>query len=659
MRTKALAILLVLLCGAGPALADGDMALESALGAELTRASTELKEEGYPPPYYVSLTAIDVDAAEGRCDMGARAFSGVYSQRLITPDLRVGDYTLDNHPLTMPNTFVAHSVAREDDEFALRHELWLMLDQSYKEASADFLRKEAARVERGKTEYDFDDLSRETPRLAENVRADKPWDYRTLDERCERASAVFRGTPGLLHAEANYRARREWSRLRDSEHSHVDFGRDYVEFELEAVDISTDGMRQDVSRRFAAPSPDELPSADDLARNAREMAADLAALKLAKSTSPFSAPALVDPSVAAAIVLSIGLRLSGEEQRNPNGAQTFRGRLGKPVLPSDFSLVDDPTQKTFQGRPLLGAYDFDDQGIAPRRVELVRRGVLENLLLSRYPVIGFPKSNGHGRAFPGYWPEGAPGNLFLESSKPLSQKKLLERLRAECRKRGKPYGLWVRRLRNFAQQQGTAGHGSIRLMPTLVYLVDAKTGELTLVRDLDMVGTPLVLLSNIAAAGSDLDVRSMVYGVPMSVVVPSLLLTEVELQRSETKPEKLPILAPPPSAAEPAQRRSPPFVPQVPFVQVVRYRIHGAAPAVTSFRMDGLAALRQHAEGDDVLLEAKVVAPRLPDLGNTLRRLDASVARLAGAHDWKRSPVTDSMTQSAYRARYGDGWPPD
>jgi TldD protein len=657
MRQKALAIVLSVLCLPGPVFAAQDVLLESALGAELTRALTGLKEPGYPPPYYVALTAIDVDAAEGRCLMGARAFSARYEQRLITPDLRVGDYTLDNHPITMPNTFVAHTVSRDDDEFALRHELWRMLDDSYKEASADFLRKEALRVQRGKTEYDFDDMTREQPRVAEDIRIEAPWDYAALDARCAQASAVFRSAPGLLHAEASYRARREWSRFRDSERSRVDFGRDYVEFELEAVDISTDGMRQDVTRRFAAPSPKDLPTARELEQAAREMSADLAALKLAKSTSPFSAPALIDPSVASAVVLAIGLRLSGEEQRNPAGAQTFRGRLGKTVLPSEFSLVDDPTQKDFAGKPLLGAYAFDDQGIAPRRVPLIERGVLKNLLLSRYPVIGFSQSNGHGRAFPGYAPEGAPGSLFLSSSKALPQAKLLERLRAECRRRGKPYGLWVRRLRNFAQQQGTSGHGSIRLMPTLVYLVDARTGEMILVRDLDMVGTPLAMLGNIIAAGDDVEARSLVYGVPMSVVVPSLLLTEAELQRSETKPEKLPIVPPPRGAAAQPERRSPPFVPNVPYVQVVLYRLHGAGPTVPSFRMDGLAALRQHGEGEDVLLEAKAVGSSLQDLGATLRRLDASMARLAGARQWERSSVTGSMTQSAYRSRYGDGWP--
>lgn len=657
------------LCAAAAAVPAGqDQPLERALDAELSRASTDLKEPGYPPPYYVSLTAIDIDAAEGRCLMGARSFSGRYRQRLITPDVRVGDYTLDNHPVTMGNNFIAHSVARDDDEFALRHELWLMLDSSYKQASADFLRKQAVRVQRGKSDYDTDDLTREKPRVVESVPPGQPWDYGALDKLCVAASGVFRRTPSLLHGEADYRARRQWSRLRDSEHSRVDFGRDYVELELDAAAITSDGMRELAARHFVAPSPDRLPTPRQVEDEARGMAADLAALQLAKSTSPFSAPAVLDPSVAAAVVLSIGLRLSGEEQRNPSGAQTFRGRLGKPVMSPDFTLVDDPSREDFQGTPLAGSYAYDDQGVPAQRVTLIDKGVLTGALLSRYPIVGFSRSNGHGRAFPGYLPEGAPGSLFLTARKTLSRKRLLERLRRECRKRGKPYGLWVRRLRSFAQQQGTAGQGSIRLMPTLLYLVDAKTGALTLVRDLDMVGTPLVLLGNVAAAGDDAQARNLIYGVPMSVVTPSLLLTEVELQRSESKPEKPPILPPPPAPGadgEPA-RVSPPFIPRVPYVQAVRYVIRGGArgaEAVPESAQDGglpaAAAVRRSTRGADLILDVKVAVDSLPQLGPALRRLDGEVARSAAGRSWSRQPLCDTMTRSAYRSFYGDGWPPE
>ena len=324
--------------------------------------------------------------------MGPPAFTGQFTQRLILPDLRVGDYTLDNHPVASPGGYQARVVALEDDEFALRHALWRQLDGAYKAASADFLRKQALQVNRGKTDYDTDDLTREQPRGRKAQRPENVWKTSELAKLCAEPGKTLRQMPGLLGAETTVRLRRQWSRLRDSEGSAVDSGREVAEVEIEATDIAADGMKLSAARRFVTADPSALPSVAVIMKAARDMAEDLRLLKLAQSTSPFSAPALLDSSVAAVVVLSIGLRLSGDEQRNPAGAQTFRGKLGKPVLPDDFTLIDDPTQKEFDGRLLAGHYEFDDQGVAPQRVALIERGILKNILLSRYPVVGMLKS---------------------------------------------------------------------------------------------------------------------------------------------------------------------------------------------------------------------------------------------------------------------------
>lgn len=632
-------------------------AVERALDAELGRAVKQLDEPGYPPPYFVGVSAIDLDTFEQRCSMGATSSSSTYHQRIIVPDVHVGDYAFDSHPVSPPANFAGSQATAEDNEFALRHDLWLMFDSSYKSATADFLRKQAMRVQRGKTEYDFDDLSRETPRSRPSAPPPSPWPAGSLESLCESASGAFRAAPGLLEATAEVQRKSVWQRLRNSEDFRVDMGREIAELELSAVDISTDGLKLYATRRFTASSAKDMPAAYEVESQAREMIADLDALKLAQTTSPFSAPTLIDPSVSAAVVLAFGLRLSGEEQRDPGGAQIFKGKVGKAVLPEDFELEDDPTVDSFQGKPLVGHYEFDDQGIQPQRVALITDGILKGFLLSRYPVIGFPNSNGHGRAFAGYHPVGAPGNLFLRSKKPLPEKKLLELLREECRKDGKPYGIWVKKLRRFAQQQGTGGHGSIRLMPEMLYLVDAKTGALTLVRDLDMVGTPLDLISNILKAGDDVQAQNMDWNVPVSVVVPSLLLADGELQRAETKPEKHPILPPPPVAERGVMKA--PMIPIVPYIQVQRYFVHGFKGPLPRLVMGGLLVSRVHSENDDYVIEAKILGQSLPDLAAGLRQMLAAAKSLAKDGRVEDTALSPAMTQAAYRAQHGEGWPED
>lgn len=526
-----------------PATAAED-AWEAAVSAELARAS-ELKSEGYQAPYYTGLTATDVSQRNFRCSMGGGLGEVVTNSRIVTPVVRVGSHEIDNRPVSGAPASSGRAVALEGDVFALRHSLWRLLDGAYKSASAAYLRKQALRVTRGKTEYDTDDWSRESPRVLTAGQPPAPWSAEELRELCRRASAAFRRAPGLLQADVEISLNRQWSRLRDSEGTKADFGRDIAEVDMQAVDITTDGMKIRSSRRVLETSSMSWVTAGTLEDSAAAMLSELAALKVAQSTSPFSAPALLDPSAAAAVVLALGLRLTGEEQRNPSGAQIFRDKMGRLVLPETLSLRDDPTVVQFRGQSLAGHYRLDDQGIPAAPVDLIEKGVLKSFLLSRYPVIGFPRSNGHGRSNPGVEPAGMPGNLFLNSSKTYPASGLLSRLRAECLRLGKTHGLWIKSLRQFTQKSTTGGQDSIRLIG-MVSLVEARTGRVTLTRDLDIVGTPLVLMSRILASGSDPRVRNFsAGGVPVSVVTSSLLVAEAELQRSESKPEKAPILSPP------------------------------------------------------------------------------------------------------------------
>ena len=330
------------------------------------------------------------------------------------------------------------------------------------------------------------------------------------------------------------------------------------------------------------------------------------------------------------------------------------------LLPDALTLIDDPTQTSFRGRPLFGHYDFDDEGVPARRVALIERGLLKGFLLSRYPVKGFPRSNGHARAAVGIMPAGTPGALFLTSSEPQPVEKLLARLREECRARQKPYGLWIRGLRAAVQQQGGGGQGSIRFVAR-VDLVEAATGKITRVRDLDLVGTPLVMAESLVAAGDDEDASDIYLVAPTSVIAPSLLVAEAELQRSETKPEKAPILPPPqPFVPEPERRASPSkeFAPKGAFIQVNRYLLAGWTDPVETLNVSGVAAWRQTRTPDGIVIDAKIIGSNPAAVAAAVRRADTAVESIAhgGVH---KTLLATLRPLSSYRARDEDGWPDD
>ncbi|MBI3549007.1 MAG: hypothetical protein HY078_08210 [Elusimicrobia bacterium] len=525
--------------------------LDEALSAELARATTGMQLEGYPPPYYVALRVSDNQFEEFRCSMGAVRYSEARSLRLLTSDVHVGSHELDNHSMVPSAGYSAVELPLDGDVFAIRHRIWEALDGRYKAAAADFLRKQAVRVRRGKADYDTDDWTRETPMTKDfqgPAQSGRGGD--AAKSLCSGLSGLFRTQPSAIDPRVTVEISSNWKRFFDSEGARVRYGSSVVRLEMNAHARTPDGMRVQAVRSFMGQKLGDLPDRATLEAAVRELEADLTALRVASSTSPFSAPALIDPSVGAAVVQAFATRLSGDQQRNPEGAQTFRDMIGRRVLPAFLTLADDPTQVSFRGTRLAGQYQVDEQGVRAQRVTLVENGVLRNYLLSRYPIVGFSKSNGHGRAAAGREVKGRATNLFLDSNAVLSKERLLERLLQECRLQGKPYGLWIQKSRAWRQQDTTSQQQAFRLLPTLVYLVDAKTGAMTLVRDLDMVGTPLDLLGKIIEVGDDPKashsfVEDASGTLVVSAVSPTLLLKEVELQRADTKPERLPVLPPP------------------------------------------------------------------------------------------------------------------
>jgi TldD protein len=221
------------------------------------------------------------------------------------------------------------------------------------------------------------------------------------------------------------------------------------------------------------------------------------------------------------------------------------------VRPFFLSILDDPTRHSLGPVSLNGYYRFDDQGVPGQRTMLVDKGILKSFLLSRAPVQGAPpRSNGHGRSSPGRDPVARMSNLIVESTKTLSWPKLKEALIAEARRQDKPFGLVIRDVTGGNTDTSSYAYQAFKGQPRLVYKVDAKTGEETLVRGVEIVGTPLSSINKIIATG---DVRRVFNGycgaesgyVPISTVAPTVLVSEIELQRTRKDTGRPPVLPSP------------------------------------------------------------------------------------------------------------------
>src|SRR5438067_11054412 len=361
----------------------------------------------------------------------------------------------------------------------------------------------------------------------------------------------LRSHPELFDSQLRAGVDREEREMASTEGARLITERVIYGLHVQAWARAPDGMLLEDSRDFYGAGEAELPRGEKLSGKIDEMVAELLALRSAPVLDPYTGPALLAPEAAGVLFHeAVGHRLEGERQNDDKDGRTFKGQIGKAILPSFLSIVDDPTLGSWRGMSLNGEYRYDDQGVAAQRTLLVESGVLRSFLLSRAPVAGFAKSNGHGRSSPGRDPVARMANLVVQSKHTLSAAKLKEALLAEVRRQQKPFGLLISDVTGGNTDTSGYAYQAFKGQTRLVYKVDAKTGEETLVRGVEIVGTPLTSINKIAATGAEMRVFNGYCGaesgfVPVSTVAPAILISEIELQRTRKDTGRPPVLPSP------------------------------------------------------------------------------------------------------------------
>jgi predicted Zn-dependent protease len=210
----------------------------------------------------------------------------------------------------------------------------------------------------------------------------------------------------------------------------------------------------------------------------------------------------------------------------------YASSLHSPVLPTYISVVDDPTQHTFEGQSLLGAYAVDDEGVPAAPLTLVKDGELINYDIGREPVKDLPSSNGHGRALLVQRARSRSGVVIVKSTQNLTAEQMNAKLLALAKEKNQP-----------VYEVETLGG---ELLPRVLYRI-SPDGRRTLVRgaafdDLDQ----RALRSDIVAAGGKPWVAQSIAPLPQTTIVPEILFDDITVKRANPEQQKLPYYAPPP-----------------------------------------------------------------------------------------------------------------
>lgn len=507
----------------------GDPVLKAMI-AELKRSQEKLQLGQLQRPYYIDYQVTELQDTTADATLGALRTNAVNMGRLVRVVVRIGDYKQDSY--FGEGTGAVEVMPTDNQELALRRQLWLATDKAYKNALTGYTEKQAA-LKNVETENDLADFSQEKASQSLRDLTRPELDANKWKQMLRSTSDLFRSDPTLENSSA-YLSFRVLNRyFVNTEGTVTRSGRTMYTYLFSGSTQADDGMRIERSHGWVVTRPEELPKQDEIQTEARKLIATFSALKKAPLVEDdYRGPVLFSADAATSLferlivpnILGIRPDLGNPARTNGEFASYYKQR----VLPDFFTVVDDPSAREIDHQSLAGSYDVDDEGVAAQTVSVIDKGVLTNYLLGRSPIRDFPHSNGHGRTALAGAPRPQISNLIFKAANGLSFDQLKQKLMQMCKDQGRPYGYYVE----------TTGP---QLSPRLLWRVYVSDGHMELVRGavFKQLDTR-ALRSDVVAAGNDTYVYNRAEPLPSSIVGPSILFGELEIQRANRTREKLP-----------------------------------------------------------------------------------------------------------------------
>lgn len=580
MRRLAVGLLMLSACAL---LAQENDPVVRAMVDELER-SKALRVVDLDKPYYIEYSLEDTDTFTATASLGSLTNAHRLRARIPQIQVRIGDYNFDNTNHVYSGYYSGSRYDPEqwplDNNYAiLRQCFWLATDRSYKAALESIARKRAALKNSANAEPMPDFSKTEPVRSIQPVR-NAAYDENAWSARIARLSDVFSGYPELYTSSVNlqvyhgiaYFATSEGAVQRTPDNISVIIAR--------AAAQASDGMPLHDSATLAAIEVDAMPSELDSKRAIAAVGDNVRALLKAPVGESYSGPVLFEGAASAQLLAQLvgdNLRvprrpISEGGRPAPHIASELETKLNSRILPEWMDIVDDATQKDWRGHQLLGYYPFDMEGVVPKPVMAVEKGVLKSFLTTRQPVRNMTGSNGHARLQGGYGSRAAAiSNLFVKAAQTKSAAQLKAQLIDMIKQQNKPYGVLIRKLdyptsasvrelqTMFAGMAQSGGAGGRPVSPPVLAYRVYPDGREELVRGLRFRGLSPRALRDILAASEETFAFDYINNAapfamigaggflsPSTVVAPSVLFEEIELERAQDELSKPPLVPPPP-----------------------------------------------------------------------------------------------------------------
>ena len=531
---------------------------------ELNREFKALSQAA-TPAYYMHYYVNDVTYATVSASFGSLVHSSINRNRILSTQVRVGSYALDNtHPGSIedggqgsiPGGAGASVLPLDNEPDAIRAGLWQSTTNEYKQALEAYKALRNRRASSDSVKSSVADFSKEPPQVYEEKEHGaflSMYDKAQWENKIRSYAARFLTSQYIVSGDVAFRFSTEKKYFVSSEGARITQWATSCYVNIAGTVRATDGDLVPLHISYYAPLPAELPVDEKVFADVDNMVKLLNEMRNAPLAEPYSGPAILLAPAAGVFFHEIfGHRIEGHRLKNEYDGQTFKSRLNESVLPKTLSVTFDPTVSTVKGQPVNGSYQFDDEGVKSRVVTVVDKGILKTFLMSRTPLDDVPHSNGHARAAIGNSPVSRQSNLIVESSKTVSMDDLRKMLIKECKRQGKRYGYLFKEVVGGFTVTDRYNPNAFNIFPTLVYRIYADGRPDEMVRGVDLIGTPLAMFAEIQAAANDRDVFIGFCGaesgsVPVSASAPSLFVRRIETQKKPRQYESQLLLDRPPT----------------------------------------------------------------------------------------------------------------
>ena len=250
-------------------------AMQDELDRSRARLELKIPDTNEPArPYFIQYRILDLDVRTIVAEFGALVSSTTGKNRIMSVDVRVGNYDLDSSNFITDDGFSGFlgstgTVGIDRDYDSLRQDLWLATDQAFKAAVENYSKKQAFMSRLAKAPS-IPDFSPAPPTVNVEPLRDPDWTTRNWEQEARSVSAALRQFPQLQNSRVTYHLIYTTSYTVNSEGTKIRANNSLAAIEASLETESDDGMPLHNFVSVYRHRPDELPAADAVEKTSKK-----------------------------------------------------------------------------------------------------------------------------------------------------------------------------------------------------------------------------------------------------------------------------------------------------------------------------------------------------------------------------------------------------